>query len=248
MGIEHNRELSAKLASLISNASVESVMERQPARWRPAAWQDHWRARRLPHPQVLDELQQEYATHGTIRRSFVFTYHDRTPVELFIAVMAWGLGPDNRGPAKIGKILDLSDAAEAIEAVVKSVRQDGAVAGYSKYYSGHKLPQLDVAFITKLLYYAGYQEERRPRPLIYDNLVATAIVRLPDAPLLPSIRGKGQSQGVRAVLLLGREDGGGLPNRADRPGVGSLQPRRADKRRTPRIRTAAGQGQPAVQD
>jgi hypothetical protein len=187
MGIEHNRELSAKLASLISNASVESVMERQPARWRPAAWQDHWRARRLPHPQVLDELQQEYATHGTIRRSFVFTYHDRTPVELFIAVMAWGLGPDNRGPAKIGKILDLSDAAEAIEAVVKSVRQDGAVAGYSKYYSGHKLPQLDVAFITKLLYYAGYQEERRPRPLIYDNLVATAIVRLPDAPLLPSI-------------------------------------------------------------
>ena len=187
MGIEHNRELSAKLASLISNASVESVMERQPARWRPAAWQDHWRARRLPHPQVLDELQQEYATHGAIRRSFVFTYHDRTPVELFIAVMAWGLGPDNRGPAKIGKILDLSDAAEAIEAVVKSVRQDGAVAGYSKYYSGHKLPQLDVAFITKLLYYAGYQEERRPRPLIYDNLVATAIVRLPDAPLLPSI-------------------------------------------------------------
>jgi hypothetical protein len=101
--------------------------------------------------------------------------------------MAWGLGPDNRSPAKIGKILDLSDAAEAIEAVVKSVRQDGAVAGYSKYYSGHKLPQLDVAFITKLLYYAGYQEERRPRPLIYDNLVATAIVRLPDAPLLPSI-------------------------------------------------------------
>ena len=92
MGIEHNRELSAKLASLISNASVESVMERQPARWRPAAWQDHWRARRLPHPQVLDELQQEYATHGTIRRSFVFTYHDRTPVELFIAVMAWVLG------------------------------------------------------------------------------------------------------------------------------------------------------------
>ena len=187
MGIEHNRELSAKLASLISNASVESVMERQPARRRPAAWQDHWRARRLPHPQVLDELQQEYATHGTIRRSFVFTYHDRTPVELFIAVMAWGLGPDNRGPAKIGKILDLSDAAEAIEAVVKSVRQDGAVAGYSKHYAGDKLPQLDVAFITKLLYYAGYQEERRPRPLIYDNLVATAIVRLPDAPLLPSI-------------------------------------------------------------
>ncbi len=190
IGIEHNRDLSVRFASLITNASIESVMEQQPVRWRPAAWQDHWRARKLPNRQVLDELQQEYAAHGTIRRSFVFTYNDRTPVELFIAVMTWGLGPDNRGPAKVARILDLSDAAEAIKAVVNSVRQDGAVAGYSKYYSGHKLPQLDVAFITKLLYFAGYQGERRPRPLICDDLVATAIVRLPDAPLLPSIGGR----------------------------------------------------------
>ena len=83
-GIEYNRDLQVKLASLITNASIESVMEQQPVRWRPAAWQ----ARKLPHPQVLDELQQEYAAHGTIRRSFVFTYRDRSSVELFIAVMA----------------------------------------------------------------------------------------------------------------------------------------------------------------
>ncbi len=187
IGIEYNRDLPTRLASLITNASIESVMEQQPVRWRPAAWQDRWRARKLAHPQVLRELQQEYAAHGTIRRSFIFTDHDGAPVELFIAVMAWGLGPDNRGPAKVGRILELPNAAEAIEAVVNSVRQDGAVAGYSKYYSGHKLPHLDVAFITKLLYFAGYQGERRPRPLIYDALVATAVVRLPDAPLLPSL-------------------------------------------------------------
>ena len=89
IGIEHNRDLSARLASLLTNASIVSVMEQQPVRWRPAAWQDRWRARKLPHPQVLDELQQEYAAHGTIRRSFVFTYHNRAAVELFIAVMAW---------------------------------------------------------------------------------------------------------------------------------------------------------------
>jgi hypothetical protein len=196
IGIEHNRDLSARLASLLTNASIVSVMEQQPVRWRPAAWQDRWRARKLPHPQVLDELQQEYAVHGTIRRSFVFTYHNRAAVELFIAVMAWGLGPDNRGPAKADRILELPNAATAIEAVVNSVRQDGAAAGYSTYYSGHKLPRLDVAFITKLLYFAGYQGERRPRPLIYDSLVAAAVVRLPDAPLLPWL---GEGVTVRAT-------------------------------------------------
>ena len=83
IGIEHNRDLQTRLASLITNAGIVSVMEQQPVRWRPAAWQDRWRVCKLPHPQVLDELQQEYAAHGTIRRSFVFTYHDCAPVELF---------------------------------------------------------------------------------------------------------------------------------------------------------------------
>jgi hypothetical protein len=45
---------------------------------------------------------KEYAEHGTIRRSFVFSYQDRSPAEFFIAVMTWGLGPDNRGPARVG--------------------------------------------------------------------------------------------------------------------------------------------------
>jgi hypothetical protein len=192
-GIHYNRDLSAELASLITSHSAGWVMEQQPIDWRPATWKNHWIAHNLPHPQVLDELQEEYTAHGRIRRSFILTYQDRSPIELFIAAMAWGLGPDNRGPAKVGKILDRSDAAEAIEAVVNTVRHEGAAAGYSKYYSGHKLPQLDVAFITKVLYFAGYKfpgypKKRHPWPLIYDNLAATAAIRLPEAPLLPSIR------------------------------------------------------------
>ena len=90
--------------------------------------------------------------------AFVFTYVDRAPVELFIAVMAWGLGLDNRGPAKVARILDRARCRRTIKTVVDSVRHDGAAAGYSTYYSGPTLPQLDIAFITKLLYFAGYQE------------------------------------------------------------------------------------------
>lgn len=149
-------------------------------------------AHNLPHPQVLDELQEEYTAHGTIRRSFVFKYQDRSSAELFIAAMAWGLGPDNRGPAKVGGILDRSDAAAAIEAVVNIVREEGAAASYKKYFSDWKLPQLNTAFITKLLYFAGYEfpeypREQHPRPLIYDDRVASAVSRLPEAPLLPTI-------------------------------------------------------------
>jgi hypothetical protein len=51
---------------------------------------------------MLDELKEEYAAYDTIRRRSVFTYRDRDPAEFFIAVMAWGLGLDNRGPAKAG--------------------------------------------------------------------------------------------------------------------------------------------------
>lgn len=187
MSIEHNRDLAARLASLITSTGIERVTEHQPVRWRPATWQNHWQEHQLPQPHVLDELQKEYAAHGTIRRSFVFSYQHRDPVELFIAVMAWGLGLDSRGPAKVGNILNAPGAAGTIKAVVASVRQDGAATGYSTYYSGPTLPQLNIAFVTKLLYFAGYHEPHRPRPLIYDNLVATAVIRLPGAPLLPSV-------------------------------------------------------------
>jgi hypothetical protein len=191
MSIDYNRDLSARLASLITDTSTERVMEHQPVRWRYAAWQKHWQQHQLPQPHVLDELQKEYTAHDTIPRSFVFSYQRRDPVELFIAVMAWGLGLDNRGPVRAGNILNVPNAAETIKAVVDSVRQGGAAAGYSTYFSGPRLPQLNIAFITKLLYFAGYQERHRPRPLIYDNLVATAVIRLPDAPLLPSVTERG---------------------------------------------------------
>jgi hypothetical protein len=83
-------------------------------------------------------------------------------------------------------ILTQPNAAKAVETVISTVRQDGAAAGYSTYFPGHRLQQLDIAFITKVLYFAGYQGQQRPRPLIYDRRVASALIRLPEAPLLPS--------------------------------------------------------------
>jgi hypothetical protein len=184
--LQHNHDLSAAFTDLITSTSIATVMEHQPVKWRLEPWQRQWQMNPpLPHPQVLNEIQAEYAAHQRIRRSFVFSYQHRSPVELFITAMAWGRGTDNRGPAKVRTILTQPNATEAIEAVVNAVRQDGAAAGYSTYFPRYKLQQLNIAFITKVLYFAGYQSQHRPRPLIYDRLVANALIRMPDAPLLP---------------------------------------------------------------
>jgi Putative 8-oxoguanine DNA glycosylase OGG-like protein len=184
----NNSDIPIHLGILISTHTVTWVEESQPVQWRPDAWSRYWRENALPCNHVLEELEAEYSSHGTIRRKFIFdTYQDRPAIELFIATMTWGSGPDNRGPAKAGGILTRPQASAKIEDTVTVVRRDGAAAGYRAYYARNKIENLDVAFVTKLLHFAAYRYPYRPRPLIYDRLVATAVARLPSAPLFPLI-------------------------------------------------------------
>lgn len=184
----NNGGLPIRLGILIATHTPAWVEESQPVQWRPDAWRRYWHENGLPCSHVLDELEAEYSSQGTIRRKFILdTYQDRPATELFIATMAWGSGPDNRGPARAGGILTQPQASAKIDDTVSTVRQGGAAAGYSAYYARNRLENLDVAFVTKLLYFAGYRSPHRPRPLIYDSLVAAAATRFPSAPLLPTI-------------------------------------------------------------
>lgn len=184
----NNSDLPIRLGILIATNDITWVEESQPVRWRPGAWKRYWHENGLPCGRVLDELEAEYSSQGTIRRKFILdTYQDRLATELFIATMAWGSGPDNRGPAKAGGILAQPQASAKIEDTVSVVRQDGAASGYKAYYARNKLENLDVAFVTKLLYFAAYRSPHRPRPLIYDSLAAAAAARFPSAPLFPLI-------------------------------------------------------------
>lgn len=187
--ITSNSDLPSRLGALIAGKTVVWVMEDQPVRWEPDRWTAHWQELSLPCFSVLRELESEFREHRTIRRKFLFeTYQDRPATELFTAVMAWGLGLSNYGPSRASRILTQPRAARVIEDVVSAARQDGAAAGYRTYYAeGNTLQGLDVAFITKLIHFAGYESAHRPRPLIYDKRVATTITRLPTAPLLPDI-------------------------------------------------------------
>ena len=184
----NNSDLPIRLDVLIAAHTAAWVMEYQPVEWRPDTWKGHWDKNGLPYRHVLDELAAEHGSQGTIRRKFIFdTYQDRPAAELFIATMVWGSGPDNRGPARTGGILKQPAAVARLEDTVRVVRQDGGAAGYRAYYARNKLQNLDVAFVTKLLYFAGYGSPHRPRPLIYDRRVAAVAARLPCAPLLPVI-------------------------------------------------------------
>src|SRR5580693_869371 len=184
----NNSDLSIRLGILIATNDITWVEESQPVQWRPDAWKRYWHENGLPCSRVLDELEAEHRSQGTIRRKFILdTYQDRPATELFIATMVWGSGPDNRGPAKAGGILAQPQASAKIDHTVRVVRQDGAASGYKAYYARNKLENLDVAFVTKLLYFAGYRFPHRPRPLIYDSLVAAAAARFPGAPLFPLV-------------------------------------------------------------
>jgi hypothetical protein len=184
----NNSDLPARLGTLITSRTAAWVTQSQAIQWRPDAWKRHWRQSKLPGSHVLDELETEYLRQRTIRRSFILdTYQDRPAIELLVATRAWGSGPDNRGPAQASRILTQPHAAAKIEDTVSTARTDGAAAAYSAYYARNKLEGLGVAFVTKLLYFAAYCSPHRPRPLIYDSLVAAAAARFPTAPLLPAM-------------------------------------------------------------
>lgn len=182
----NNSDIPVRFGLLIATHSAAWVTQSQPVQWHPDAWRRHWDENGLPGRHVLDELAAEYHGHGLIRREFILdTYSVRPAAELFIATMAWGSGPDSRGPARAGGILAQPGAEARISDTVRVVRQSGGAAGYRAYYARNRIEKLDVAFVTKLLYFAGYRSEHRPRPLIYDSRVAAALVRFPSAPLFP---------------------------------------------------------------
>ena len=57
------------------------------------------------HPQLLAALQNEVATHGGIRRSFVHQYAKGDPVGLFLLAMAWGFGETSYGAVRVRRML-----------------------------------------------------------------------------------------------------------------------------------------------
>jgi hypothetical protein len=94
---------------------------------------------------------------------------------MFLMAMAWGYRPKDYGPRRTQAVLVADRAEEKIAAIVDATRSDGAGAGWHALLNTHKINGVNMSFGTKLLYFAGYTTDHRPRPLVLDERVRAAL-------------------------------------------------------------------------
>ncbi len=127
------------------------------------------------HDELRDALESEVHNFGGIRREFVFGCADRTPIEIFLAAMAWGLGTTNVRWPRQAAMLRAEGNEPKLAEIIRQVRENGAGDGWSALWGDNHVDGFGAAFGTKLLYFAGYRGELRPRPLVYDANVVRAL-------------------------------------------------------------------------
>jgi hypothetical protein len=143
---------------------------------------DRWISTFPGHESAFADLKAHSEQAGGIARSFIHTRAHGDPVELFLMAMAWGYRPKDYGPARTLAVLDQDGADLKIAAIVEATRTDGAAAGWHALLNTHKITGLNMSFGTKLLYFAGYTTDHRPRPLILDQRVRASLNRPDVAP------------------------------------------------------------------
>jgi hypothetical protein len=152
---------------------TQADFEAQVTRWNVTPT---WRERLQPFPDLLAALQSEVGRDETrsIRRSFVFGYEDKDPVELFMVAMAWGFG--SRVHYKGHRALLARPPHQQIKVIANAVKIGGAASGWTALHGDAKVAGLGWGYGTKLLYFAGYHADSPgPRPLILDSFVRIAL-------------------------------------------------------------------------
>ena len=172
-------------ASLVDDHSVAV----QRVGWLPESWRERWQRDKLPRFDALELVIAEWELHGTIRRTFISGLAD--PEVLFIASMAWGFGDDARGLHRVSEMLRRERVErpplEVVADIVTPSRDNGAAAGFSALFLNGRtrVHGLGIAFGTKLIHFAGYNQAPDPQPLILDLNVwrgAQALSPIPPVP------------------------------------------------------------------
>ncbi|PVB15930.1 hypothetical protein D2E76_25435 [Mycobacteroides abscessus] len=123
------------------------------------------------HEALYDDLVEHVRTTGGIYRSFIHGRSTGDPVGLFLLAMAWGYEDVGYGPYRTQQILTLPRSDQSIRRIVEATQSSGAEAGWGALFGECRLKGLNLSFGTKLLYFAGYKTDHRPRPLILDDRV-----------------------------------------------------------------------------
>jgi hypothetical protein len=165
----------------------------QKVDWAPYKWSEEWKtAPALPGIAALNAVTNEYWTHRTIRRSFIGAFASNgDALGLLVSLMAWGFGPDLRGPGKIRRMLTQprvagGQTADVVAAdVLNKTVNFGARIGFQALFANHNTRAfyLGPSFGSKLVYFAGYAGgSLNPAPAIYDQRVYEAASCQPSWP------------------------------------------------------------------
>jgi hypothetical protein len=149
----------------------QADLDNQLVAWRATPF---WRKVLRDHPALLADLQAEIRPDGNISRSFVKSRED--PIELFLAMMAWGGAWHSVQVALLDTGIRVAETRARIAEIVRLTRASGAGEGWSALFLPEtRVTGLKASFGTKLLYFAGYDRSPGNPPLILDVNVMTAL-------------------------------------------------------------------------
>lgn len=151
-----------------------SDVEAHRVRWKPRPWE----AAFIGYESAHADLEAHAEAAGGIARSFIHERARGNPVELFLMAMAWGFGPSGLGPHRTRKMLETNGIEDKLAAIVDVTQVEGAGPGWSALLTTHKIDGLNMAFGTKLLYFAGYTAHDHRRPLVLDARVRASLQTL----------------------------------------------------------------------
>lgn len=146
-------------------------VDAQRIRWIPERWTAAFEGHEVVHGKLAAHSEAE----GGIARKFIHDQADGDPIDLFLMAMAWGNKPKDYGPHRVREIIGVDGAADKIRSIVAITRAEGAGPGWHALLNTHKIDGLNMSFGTKLIYFAGYSTDHRPRPLVVDERVRKAL-------------------------------------------------------------------------
>jgi len=112
-----------------------------------------------------------------ISRADVFERREGDPLDLFLAVMAWGYGDRGYGWRRTANVIAAAErdgGVSRLADVVRTLRDCGTGAPHALFRmwsrgGDAKLRGLGTAFASKLAYFVSYDRDRGTGPLIADN-------------------------------------------------------------------------------
>lgn len=147
--------------------------------WSYARWTDSLREQPSWVRDVLEVLEDSWATEKGISRTAVRLAGQGDPRRLLVASMVWGFGGLGYGPARTAKMLTTSELAHKLGFITDAARES-PTNGFSALFHKRRpvIKGLSIAMGTKLLYFAASPQEDEVTPVVYDSVVAAALQEL----------------------------------------------------------------------